>query len=141
MAVERTFSIIKPDAVAKNRIGEILARYERNGLRIIACKMMRLTWEQAEAVYGVHRGKSFYNDLITFMTSGPVVVSVLEGEGAVQRHRDVMGLTDPKLAEPGTVRADFGTTVSRNAVHGSDAVATAKYEIDCVFEPEENCPR
>ena len=141
MAIERTFSIIKPDAVAKNKIGEILARYERNGLRIVAIKMVRLSWEQAEAVYGIHRGKSFYNDLITFMTSGPAVVSVLEGEGAVMKHRDIMGMTDPRLAEPGTVRADFAESISRNAVHGSDSIDNAKYEINCLFKPEEICER
>jgi nucleoside-diphosphate kinase len=141
MSIERTFSILKPDAVAKNKIGEILARYERSGLRIVAIKMLQLSWEQAEAVYGIHRGKSFYNDLITFMTSGPVVVSVLEGEGAVLKNRDVMGMTDPKLAETGTVRADFADSISRNAVHGSDSIDNAKYEIDCLFKPEEICRR
>lgn len=139
MAIERTFSIIKPDAVAKRKIGEILARFERSGLRILACKMLRLNWEQAEAVYGIHRGKSFYNDLITFMTSGPVVVSVLEGDGGVQRNRDVMGMTDPRLADRGTIRADFGDSISRNAVHGSDSTENAKYEIGCLFEPDEIC--
>ncbi|MGQ0657783.1 MAG: nucleoside-diphosphate kinase [Chromatiales bacterium] len=140
MAIERTFSIIKPDAVAKKKIGEILARFERNGLRLLACKMLRLTWEQAEAVYGIHRGKSFYNDLIAFMTSGPVVVSVLEGDDAVQKHRDMMGMTDPRLAEAGTIRADFAESISRNAVHGSDSIENARYEISCLFSPEEICP-
>ncbi len=141
MAIERTVSIIKPDAVAKNKIGEILARYEKSGLRIVATKMLRLSWEQAEAIYGVHRGKSFYNDLIAFMTSGPVVVSVLEGEGAVMKQRDVMGMTDPRLAEPGTVRADFADSVNRNAAHGSDSIDNAKYEINCLFAPGEICGR
>ena len=141
MAIERTFSIIKPDAVAKNKIGEILARFERSNLRIVAIKMVRLNWEQAEAIYGIHRGKSFYNDLIAFMTSGPVVVSVLEGEGAVLKHRDLIGMTDPKLADPGTVRADFAESISRNAAHGSDSLDNARYEINCLFTLEEICGR
>lgn len=141
MAIERTFSIVKPDAVAKNAIGDILSRFERNGLRIVACKMLRLTRAQAEEVYSVHRGRPFFDDLVEFMTSGPIVVSVLEGENAVQKHRDIMGVTDPAQAAAGTVRADYGDSLSRNAVHGSDAVDTAQYEIGCLFKPEEICYR
>lgn len=137
MALERTFSIIKPDAVARNCIGEILARYEHNGLRIVACRMIRFTREQAEAVYRVHRDRSFFGEIIEFMTSGPVFVSVLEGDNAVRRHREIMGATDPKKAATGTVRADFGESLSRNAVHGSDSVESATYEIGCVFSDNE----
>jgi len=137
VAQERTFSIIKPDAVAMNCIGEILARYERNGLSIVACKMVRFSREQAEAVYRVHRDRSFFGEIIEFMTSGPVLVSVLEGDNAVRRHREIMGATDPKKAAPGTVRADFGESLSRNAVHGSDSIESATYEIGCVFNTDE----
>ncbi len=137
MAIERTFSIIKPDAVAKHGIGEILARYEQNGLNIVACKMMRFTREQAQAVYAVHRDRPFFGEIIDFMVSGPVFVSVLEGENAVKRQREIMGATDPAKAAAGTVRADFGEDLSHNAVHGSDAVESADYEIRCIFTPEE----
>ena len=137
VAQERTFSIIKPDAVARNSIGEILARYERNGLSIVACKLVRFSREQAEAVYRVHRDRSFFGEIIEFMTSGPVFVSVLEGDNAVRRHREIMGATDPKKAATGTVRADFGESLSRNAVHGSDSVESAIYEIGCVFQEDE----
>jgi nucleoside-diphosphate kinase len=141
MPIERTFSLIKPDAVVKNKIGEILARYEKGGLRVIACKMLQMTPEMVETLYHVHIGRPFFKDLVQFMSSGPVVACVLEGDDAVQRHRDIMGPTDPAAAAPGTIRADFGTKINRNAVHGSDAVETAVYEIRCLFRPNEICNR
>jgi nucleoside-diphosphate kinase len=141
MAIERTFSIIKPDAVAKNIIGEIISRFEKNGLRVIAQKMLHLTREQAQAFYAVHRERPFYNDLVEFMTSGPVVVQVLEGKNAVSRNRELMGATNPQEAEPGTIRADFATTVDENAVHGSDAPETAAEEIAFFFGEGGICPR
>jgi len=141
MAVERTLSIIKPDAVAKNVIGEIYRRFEQAGLRIIAARMLRLGKEQAQAFYAVHKERPFYNDLVKFMTSGPVMVQVLEGDNAVARHREIMGATDPKKAAPGTIRADFANNVEENAVHGSDAPDTARQEIAFFFEPGDLCPR
>ncbi|MGR9072385.1 MAG: nucleoside-diphosphate kinase [Gammaproteobacteria bacterium] len=141
MAVERTFSIIKPDAVAKNVIGEIVSRFEKNGLRIVASKMLHLTREQAEGFYAVHKERPFFNDLIQFMVSGPVVVQVLEGENAVVKNRDLMGATNPAEAAPGTIRADFAETIDENAVHGSDAPETAKEEIAYFFSDDELCPR
>jgi nucleoside-diphosphate kinase len=141
MAVERTLSIIKPDAVAKNVIGEIYRRFEQAGLKIIAAKMLHLSREQAEAFYAVHKERPFYNDLVSFMISGPVMVQVLEGENAVLHHRDVMGATNPANAAPGTIRADFAASVEENAVHGSDAADTAKQEIAFFFEPNEICAR
>jgi len=141
MAVERTLSIIKPDAVAKNVIGEIYTRFEKGGLRIIAAKMLHLTKEQAGEFYAVHKERPFYNDLVEFMTSGPVMVQVLEGENAIARNREIMGATNPAEAAPGTIRADFATTVDENAVHGSDAPETAKAEIAFFFKEEEICPR
>jgi len=141
MAVERTLSIIKPDAVAKNVIGEIYRRFEQAGLKIIAAKMLHLRREQAEAFYAVHKERPFYNDLVSFMISGPVMVQVLEGENAVLHHRDVMGTTNPADAAPGTIRADFAASVEENAVHGSDAADTAKQEIAFFFEPNEICAR
>jgi nucleoside-diphosphate kinase len=141
MAVERTLSIIKPDAVAKNVIGEIYRRFEQAGLKIVAAKMLHLSREQAEAFYAVHKERPFYNDLVSFMISGPVMVQVLEGENAVLHHRDVMGATNPANAEPGTIRADFAASVEENAVHGSDAADTAKQEIAFFFEPNEICAR
>jgi nucleoside-diphosphate kinase len=141
MAIERTLSIIKPDAVAKNIIGEIYRRFEKNGLRIIAARMMHLTREQAEGFYAVHRERPFYKDLVTFMTSGPVVVQVLEGEGAINKNRELMGATNPRDAAPGTIRADFATTVDENAVHGSDGPETAKQEIAFFFGDGGLCPR
>lgn len=141
MAIERTFSMIKPDAVAKNKIGEILARYEQNGLRLVACKMIRMSPELVETLYHVHIGRPFFKDLVQFIASGPVLVSVLEGENAVQKHREIMGATDPAKAAPGTIRADFAESLTRNAVHGSDAVETANYEINCIFRPNELCDR
>jgi len=137
MALELTFSIIKPDAVGKNHIGEILARFEKNGLRIVAAKMLTLTRQQVESLYGIHEGRPFYSDLLQFMSSGPSVALVLEGENAVAKAREVIGLTNPAEAAPGTIRADFGTASNRNAVHGSDAPDTARYEISCLFEPNE----
>ncbi len=141
MAIERTLSIIKPDAVAKNLIGEIYSRFEKNGLRIIAARMLQLTRAQAEGFYAVHRGRPFYQDLVEFMTSGPVVVQVLEGEGAVNKNRELMGATNPRDAAPGTIRADFATTVDENAVHGSDGPDTAKQEIAFFFGDGGICPR
>jgi nucleoside-diphosphate kinase len=141
MAIERTFSIIKPDAVSKNVIGEIVSRFENNGLRVIAAKMLHLTREQAEGFYAVHAGRPFYNDLVNFMISGPVVVQVLEGENAISKNRELMGATNPAEAAPGTIRADFAKTVDENAVHGSDAPETAAQEIRYFFSDEELCPR
>ncbi|MEW6353776.1 MAG: nucleoside-diphosphate kinase [Pseudomonadota bacterium] len=141
MAVERTFSIIKPDAVAKNVIGAIYSRFEQAGLRVIAAKMLHLTRAQAEGFYAVHKARPFFNDLVSFMISGPVMMQVLEGENAVARHREIMGATDPKKAAPGTIRADFASTVDENAVHGSDGPDTAREEIAFFFKPEEICPR
>ncbi len=133
MAIERTFSIIKPDAVAKNSIGGVVALLEAGGLRVVAQRMVRLTTGQAEAFYGVHRERKFFPDLVKFMTEGPVVVQVLEGENAVAKNREIMGATDSKKAEAGTIRASFGTDIERNAVHGSDAPETAKQEIAFFF--------
>ncbi|OGI46358.1 MAG: nucleoside-diphosphate kinase [Candidatus Muproteobacteria bacterium RIFCSPHIGHO2_01_FULL_65_16] len=141
MAVERTLSIIKPDAVAKNQIGEIVRRFERAGLRIVAAKMLQLTREQAQGFYAVHKERPFYNDLVTFMTSGPVLAQVLEGESAIARNRELMGATDPKKAAPGTIRADLATDVQENAVHGSDSQETAQFEINYFFRNGGICPR
>jgi nucleoside-diphosphate kinase len=137
MAVERTLSIIKPDAVAKNIIGEIYSRFERNGLKIVASRMLRLSRTDAEGFYAVHRERPFFNDLVRFMISGPVVVQVLEGEDAIRKNRDLMGATDPRKAEKGTIRADFAESIDANAVHGSDAPETAAIEI-AYFFPELN---
>lgn len=133
MAVERTLSIIKPDAVAKNVIGKIYSRFETNGLKIIAARMMHLSQADAEGFYAVHRGRPFFNDLVKFMISGPVMVQVLEGEGAIKKNRDLMGATDPGKAEKGTIRADFAASIDANAVHGSDAPETAAVEIAYFF--------
>ncbi|MGD8570983.1 MAG: nucleoside-diphosphate kinase [Gammaproteobacteria bacterium] len=141
MAIERTFSIIKPDAVAKNVIGEIYSRFEKAGLKIIAAKMLHLTREQAEGFYAVHKERPFFNDLVEFMTSGPVMVQVLEGESAIAQNRAIMGATNPREAEPGTIRADFAETIDENAVHGSDGPDTAKTEIAYFFPDNELCPR
>ena len=138
---ERTLSILKPDAVAKNVTGEINARFESAGLRIVAARMLHLTKHQAEAFYDVHRARPFFDDLVAFMTSGPVVVQVLEGEDAIRRNRELMGDTDPRKAAPGTVRADFASTIDENAVHGSDSPQTAAREIAFFFKPEEICAR
>ena len=141
MAVERTLSIIKPDAVAKNVIGEIVSRFEKNGLQVVASKMLHLSKEQAEGFYAVHKERPFYNDLVSFMISGPVVVQVLEGESAISKNRELMGATNPADADPGTIRADFATTVDENAVHGSDAPETAAEEIKFFFGEDGLCPR
>ncbi|MBL3557083.1 MAG: nucleoside-diphosphate kinase [Marinobacter sp.] len=141
MANERTLSIIKPDAVAKNVIGEIYTRFEKAGLTIVAAKMMHLTQEQAEGFYAEHKERPFFNDLVAFMTSGPVVVQVLEGEGAILKNRDLMGATNPKEAEAGTIRADFASSIDANAVHGSDSAASAEREIAYFFNDSEICPR
>jgi nucleoside-diphosphate kinase len=133
MAVERTLSIIKPDAVAKNVIGEIYARFEKAGLRIVAARMAHLSRHDAEGFYAVHKGRPFFNDLVEFMSSGPVMIQVLEGEGAIAKNRDLMGATDPKKAAKGTIRADFAQSIDANAVHGSDAPETAKAEIEYFF--------
>ena len=133
MAVERTFSIIKPDAVAKNAIGQILARFEAAGLKVIAARMMHLSRAQAEGFYAVHRERPFFKDLVGFMISGPVLVQVLQGENAILKNRDLMGATDPKKAEKGTIRADFADSIDANAVHGSDAPETAAVEIAYYF--------
>jgi nucleoside-diphosphate kinase len=137
MAIERTFSIIKPDAVAKNVIGPIIAKLEAAGLRVIASKMVRLTELQARAFYAVHKDRPFYTDLVKFMTEGPVIVQVLEGENAVARNREVMGATNPDKADPGTIRKEFATNIERNAVHGSDAQDTARTEIAFFFSTAE----
>jgi len=141
MAVERTLSIIKPDAVAKNVIGEIYTRFEKGGLQIIAAKMLHLTRKQAEEFYEVHKERPFYGELVEFMTSGPVVVQILEGENAIARNRELMGDTNPAKAAPGTIRADFASTIDENAVHGSDGPETAKREIGFFFKETEICPR
>jgi nucleoside-diphosphate kinase len=141
MVIEQTFSIIKPDAVAKNVIGEIVSRFEKNGLQVVASKMLHLSKEQAEGFYAVHKERPFYNDLVSFMISGPVVVQVLEGENAISKNRELMGATNPADADPGTIRADFATTVDENAVHGSDAPETAAEEIKFFFGEDGLCPR
>jgi nucleoside-diphosphate kinase len=141
MAIERTFSIIKPDAVAKNVIGEIYSRFEKNGLRIVAAKMLHLSQEQAEGFYAEHKERGFFKDLVAFMTSGPVIIQVLEGENAVLKHREIMGATNPKDAAPGTIRADFANSIDENAVHGSDALASAEREIAYFFSNDELCAR
>jgi len=141
MAVERTISIIKPDAVGKNVIGEIYSRFEKAGLTIVAAKMMHLSQEKASAFYEVHKERPFYNDLVSFMTSGPVMVQVLEGEGAIAKNREVMGATNPAEAAAGTIRADFAASIDENAVHGSDAPETAAVEIAFFFNDNELCPR
>jgi nucleoside-diphosphate kinase len=141
MAVERTISIIKPDAVGKNVIGKIYSRFEDAGLKIIAAKMMHLSQAQAEGFYAVHRERPFFNDLVSFMTSGPVMIQVLEGEDAVSKNRELMGATNPAEAEAGTIRADFAETIDENAVHGSDSLENAAIEIDYFFSDIEVCPR
>ncbi|RTZ62480.1 MAG: nucleoside-diphosphate kinase [Gammaproteobacteria bacterium] len=141
MAIERTFSIIKPDAVERNLIGKILQRFEDNGLQIVASKMIHMSRSQAETFYGVHKERPFFNDLVEFMTSGPCVVQVLEGENAILKNREIMGATNPKDAEPGTIRADFANSLDENSVHGSDAPETAAIEIAYFFAGLEICPR
>jgi nucleoside-diphosphate kinase len=141
MTIERTLSIVKPDGVQRNLIGEVYRRFEQGGLRIIAARMLHLTPTQAEGFYAVHRERPFYRDLVRYMTSGPVMVQVLEGEGAIERNRDLMGATDPKKAAKGTIRADFATSIEENVVHGSDGPDTAKQEIGFFFSQSEICPR
>ena len=133
MAIERTLSIIKPDAVAKNVIGQIYARFEAAGLKVVAAKMAHLSRGEAEQIYGVHKARPFFNDLVNFMISGPVMIQALEGEGAILKNRDLMGATDPKKADKGTIRADFADSIDANAVHGSDAAETAANEIAFFF--------
>jgi nucleoside-diphosphate kinase len=141
MALERTLSIIKPDGVSRNLIGEVYRRFESQGLRIVAARMLKLSREQAEQFYAVHRERPFYKDLVQYMTSGPVIAQVLEGENAVARHREIMGATDPKKAAAGTIRADLANSVQENVVHGSDAVDTAAQEIGFFFGTTQICPR
>lgn len=141
MAIERTLSIVKPDAVAKNAIGAIISRFEVAGLRIVAARMLHLTRDQAEGFYAVHRERPFFGELVEFMTSGPVLVQVLEGENAIERNREVMGATNPAEAAPGTIRADFAEEITENAVHGSDSAQNAEIEIAYFFSADEICPR
>jgi len=137
MAKEQTLSIVKPDAVSKNVIGQIVDRFERAGLKLVAAKMLRLSKAQGEEFYAIHRSRPFYTDLVKFITSGPVLVMVLEGENAIAKNRELMGATNPKQAAAGTIRADFAESIDQNAVHGSDAPDTAKIEINFFFKPEE----
>jgi nucleoside-diphosphate kinase len=141
MALQRTFSIVKPDAVARNIVGEIYSRFEKAGLRIIAAKMLRLTAAQAEGFYAEHSERPFYRDLVNYMTSGPVVVQVLEGDNAIAQNRQLMGATNPADADPGTIRADFAESVEANAVHGSDSEQAAAHEIAFFFDEGELCAR
>ncbi len=141
MAIERTISIIKPDAIGKNVIGEIYSRFEKGGLKVIAAKMKHLSKADAEGFYAVHSERPFFGDLVEFMTSGPVMVQLLEGENAVTAHRDLMGATNPAEAAAGTIRADFAQSIDENAVHGSDSVENAKIEMDYFFSEDEICPR
>lgn len=141
MAVERTLSIVKPDGVGRNLIGDVYRRFESAGLKIVAARMMQLSQGEAESFYGVHRERPFFKDLVKFMISGPVIVQVLEGEGAILKNRDVMGATDPLKADKGTIRADLATSIDENVVHGSDAADTAAREIAFFFRETEICPR
>jgi len=141
MAIERTLSIIKPDAVAKNVVGQIVSRFEKAGLQVIAARMMQLSEKTAGEFYAVHKARPFFKDLVNFMKSGPVMVMVLEGENAIVKNRELMGATDPKKAEPGTIRADFADSIDANAVHGSDAPETAAQEIAFFFAGSEICVR
>jgi len=141
MALERTFSIVKPDGVEKNLIGEVYRRFEQAGLRIIAAKMLHLSTDQAEGFYAVHRERPFFADLVAYMTSGPVMVQVLEGDDAISRNREIMGATNPADAAQGTIRADFASSIEENVVHGSDGPDTAAVEIACFFTEGEICPR
>ncbi len=141
MALERTLSIVKPDGVKKNLIGAVYSRFEKAGLQIIAARMVNLSQKQAEGFYAVHRERPFFKDLVKYMTSGPVIVQVLEGENAVLKHRDLMGATDPKKAAPGTIRADFASSIEENVVHGSDSAENAAIEIAYYFAASELCPR
>jgi len=141
MALERTLSIVKPDGVSRNLIGDVYHRFERAGLSVVAARMMHLTRHQAEGFYAVHRERPFFHDLCAYMTSGPVMVQVLEGESAVMRHREIMGATDPKKAAPGTIRADLATSIEENVVHGSDSAENAAREIAYFFAETSLCPR
>jgi nucleoside-diphosphate kinase len=141
MAVERTLSIVKPDGVARNLIGDVYRRFETAGLRIVAARMLRLTAQQAELFYAVHRERPFYRDLVRYMSSGPMIAQILEGEGSIAKNRDIMGATDPKQAAPGTIRADLAQSIEANVVHGSDSPATAASEIAFFFSATEICPR
>ncbi|MGI9261489.1 MAG: nucleoside-diphosphate kinase [Woeseiaceae bacterium] len=141
MSVERTLSIIKPDGVEKNLIGEIYSRFEKAGLQIIAARMLHLSQEQAEGFYAVHKERPFYDDLISYMRSGPVIVQVLEGEGAINKNREIMGATNPDDADPGTIRKDFAASIEENVVHGSDGPDTAAVEIEFFFGSDGVCPR
>ena len=141
MAVEQTLSIIKPDGVQKNLIGEIYSRFEKAGLEIVAARMMHLSEEQAQGFYAVHKERPFFNDLVSYMTSGPVVVQVLQGEGAIAKNREIMGATNPADAAPGTIRKDFAASIEENVVHGSDAAETAAVEIAFFFGDDGVCPR
>jgi nucleoside-diphosphate kinase len=141
MALERTLSIVKPDGVSRNLIGDVYHRFERAGLRIVAARMLHLTQRQSEGFYAVHRERPFFRDLCAYMTSGPVMVQVLEGESAVTRHREIMGATDPKKAAPGTIRADLATSIEENVVHGSDSAENAAREIAYFFAETSLCPR
>ncbi|MBP1604582.1 MAG: nucleoside diphosphate kinase [Acidobacteria bacterium] len=141
MAVERTLSIVKPDGVRKNVIGEVYRRFEQAGLKIVAARMMKLSQAQAEGFYAVHRERPFFRDLVSYMTSGPVIVQALEGDDAVARHREIMGATDPKKAAPGTIRADLAESIEQNVVHGSDSLENAAREIAYFFAETELCPR
>ena len=141
MAVEQTLSIIKPDGVQKNLIGEIYGRFEKSGLQLVAARMMHLTSEQAQSFYAVHAERPFFNDLVSYMTSGPVIVQVLEGDDAIARNREIMGATNPAEADPATIRADFGETIEENIVHGSDGVESATAEIAFFFGDDGVCPR
>ncbi len=141
MALERTFSIVKPDGVARNLIGEVYRRFEAAGLKIVAAKLVQLSKAEAEGFYAVHKARPFFNDLVKYMTSGPVVLQVLEGENAVLKNREIMGATDPKKAAPGTIRADLAESIEANTVHGSDATDTAAKEIAYFFRETELCPR
>lgn len=141
MSVERTLSIIKPDGVEKNLIGEIYSRFEKAGLQIVAARMLHLSQEQAEGFYAVHSERPFYNDLVSYMRSGPVVVTVLEGESAISKHREIMGATNPADADPGTIRKDFAASIEENVVHGSDGPDTAAQEIAFFFGDDGVCPR
>ena len=141
MALERTLSIVKPDGVGRNLIGDVYHRFEKSGLKVVAARMLHLTPRQAEGFYAVHRERPFFRDLCAYMTSGPVMVQVLEGESAVQRHRDIMGATDPKKAAPGTIRADLASSIEENVVHGSDSAENAAREIAYFFAETALCPR
>lgn len=141
MSVQRTLSIIKPDAVSKNLIGKIYARFEDNGLKVVAAKMKHLTESEAGGFYAIHRERPFFKDLVNFMISGPVIIQVLEGDNAVDKHREIMGATNPEQAAPGTIRADFAASIDENAVHGSDSEDNAKTEIAYFFNSNELCPR